>query len=32
MASAKGGHLQAALEVIERFQGSKTIDGLNAAV
>jgi hypothetical protein len=31
MASAKGGP-QAALDAIERFQGSETIDGLNAAV
>jgi LuxR family transcriptional regulator, quorum-sensing system regulator BjaR1 len=32
MASAKGGHLQIALDAIERFQNSETIDGLNAAV
>ncbi len=32
MASAKGRHLQIALDAIQSFQNSETIDGLNAAV
>jgi LuxR family quorum sensing-dependent transcriptional regulator len=32
MASAKGGHLQIALDAIEMFRNCETIDGLNAAV
>jgi LuxR family transcriptional regulator, quorum-sensing system regulator BjaR1 len=32
MASAKGRHLQIALDAIERFQNSETVDSLNAAV